>query len=927
MSRKLLNFQFVTQTVLFLSLFLFEQAQAWSIDPITLSTFKTHSRITIQIDGSVPFKKDKTKKGFQIEFQGISLSDLGVSLGEKARWSGLLKQLHDSRLISLQVKEKDQSLILRGLWKFPAGKHELADPQMEWFDSQAPQNSQLFLDFWYRPGPTVIQKREDDKKAQVTAFLKKLEQEGKKRIARQLASTKILEDGELKDSCQHPLTQNSHVFVQFLPSHSKVDFSHWFSALRPDEGFSYLKPRSQEADHLYVRLALRFYETGKTALALRTLEFFGREFPRSSSQDQMRFLKANALIKLGLHTEAEVLLKQIMTETRGSPLALYSAKYLTRRLLDQDSYLLALQNFLWLAQNYPHHEENWVFHLGSAEMLYQLGETDRAAKEYQWVVEKATDRKYQAEAAYRMGDLYLARQQFEQALLSYYHANQYFKEERELFPEQLLNQAEVYYQLEQWDQAQSLFEGFLRQFSHLSAGWKATLRLAEIAARDPKSKGEEERSYRNRLYETINRYPYSPGGILARLALLPCGDHGKFDRTTALQFLLDDKGLEISPREIVSRSYREFKTLSKVRSLILFSEYQPAWEVALKEHSITQSPNLKKALGVLSHEAFRRRVHQLLKANQNFEALSEYAQTFKKLPAVQDASDLDYLIRLSEVASDLGLSRVASELIETYHQRMDLNRLPASAQTDPTPLSIKSLLQESEQHFARAKSMWSNVKEAEPQDGTYHAIRVELSQVRDDSAFAYEKELLLGLMDERQSKLAEALSHVLRAQLLKKSLILDSWIASLELKMDHQLEALSIYENLEKRFMQKESLKESASDREKALGLKEPESLLELYLVQAKINEQLGHWQQAQRIYEKALRQGYESNRVRFFLARCLYQSGNSINIDHAKDIFQKMIGSKSTDSTEEFWRGLAAEVLSNQAQANSILNQAKEGK
>ena len=223
--------------------------------------------------------------------------------------------------------------------------------------------------------------------------------------------------------------------------------------------------------------------------------------------------------------------------------------------------------------------------------------------------------------------------------------------------------------------------------------------------------------------------------------------------------------------------------------------------------------------------------------------------------------------------------------------------------------------------------MWSNVKEAEPQDGEYHAIRVELSQVRDDSAFTYEKELLLGLMDERQNKLAEALSHVLRAQLLKKSLILDSWIASLELKMDHRPEALSIYENLEKRFMQKESLKESASDREKALGLKEPESLLELYLVQAKINEQLGHWQQAQAIYEKALRQGYESNRVRFFLARCLYQSGNSINISHAKDIFQKMIGSQSTDSTEEFWRGLAAEVLSNQAQANSILNQAKEGK
>jgi len=48
------------------------------------------------------------------------------------------------------------------------------------------------------------------------------------------------------------------------------------------------------------------YEQGKNALALRTLVFFDDEHPNSAFREEMTFLRANALIKLGMTEEATV---------------------------------------------------------------------------------------------------------------------------------------------------------------------------------------------------------------------------------------------------------------------------------------------------------------------------------------------------------------------------------------------------------------------------------------------------------------------------------------------------------------------------------------------------------------------------------------------------------------------------------------------
>lgn len=970
----------MTKMVLFIATVLTLPAYALDIEPIRLTTYKTHSRLTILIDRSIPVKWIKNRKGFELEIQGITLNDLGVPSGDEAHWKKIWSKFHDSRLSTFHVLENTHGVVVSGTWGFPTGKYEFADPDMMVFDYRDSQRSQWVLDFWPKPGPTLVQKREDEKKAQVQAFLKRIEQEGKKRVARALASVKRSDDEWMRKTvCQQPLNEQTEVFIQFLPTHQKFDFSPWFSATRADDGFVYLKPSSDSTENQYVRLAIKFYEAGKTALALRTIEFFKNEFPHSPLLQEMMFLQANALIKLGLTSQGEHALAQLTVDAKSKPIGFYSTKYVTQKLLNSHSTLAALQNFLSLIRDYPNHEEIWLFHLGAAEMLYLLGETDRAVKEYQWVIDKAPQEELKAEAAFRVGDLYLAHHQYEHALVSYHHASEYFKDYQSRFPSYFLNKAEVYHQLGHLDQSQKLFEEFLRRFPTHSSGWKATLRLAEIVARDPEGRGQEDPRYRSWLYETINRYPFSPGVPLARIGLLPCGDHGGFDHKTAIEYLTDENALKISSAELSLKNYSEVKAISRVRSLIFFSDADQPIDVALHEYQLAQNPSVKKTLAVLTQVAFRRRIQDLMSRKEKLKALSYYAKYFSKLPKAYENQDVDYLVQLSESALELGLPRLASELVEQYHQHMSKDRLPASAQLGETPESIQELMRRSEENFAQAKSKWVSIRDKIPNLADYTEIRKYLSRLGDDSEFSYEKEIILGLMAEKQEQVREALKHVQRAQLLKASFLIDSWLASLELKIGNETVALAIYENLEKRLLTQKSLRQSSlkiesksnvetqsqvqsqnngekveqsqanvslaenlnhseagklgefSDQdgysERLLGVQAVESLDQLYLVQGAILEGQKNWESARLIYQKAIQAGLQGNQLKFKLARCLYKLGGTSNRALSQEMFKKISESNSEEVQEKFWKSLALEVLNNQAQVDSLLNKAKEGK
>jgi hypothetical protein len=98
------------------------------------------------------------------------------------------------------------------------------------------------------------------------------------------------------------------------------------------------------------------------------------------------------LLKLGLQVEGERILNKIITDSPSTPSAFNAASFLAVKRFERGQSLASLETFLWLLQRDPSHRLAWVFHLGAAEALFELKQTDRAVKEYQWVAENAPDR-------------------------------------------------------------------------------------------------------------------------------------------------------------------------------------------------------------------------------------------------------------------------------------------------------------------------------------------------------------------------------------------------------------------------------------------------------------------------------------------------------------------------------------------------------
>ena len=440
---------------------------AFGADSVKIQTFKTHSRILFSLDPSVDAKLKPSAKGFEIVFKGIGLSDLGAPLGEETAWENQFAQTGDPRVLTLKFLEVADGVKVSGVWKFPEGREALVNPQMETFDfRQSNPSSAYVVDFWVKKGSMTLSewKIHEKEHARLEA-VRKIEEDKRLRAERRLASEKRKAD--IEDTtrfCREPLSEKNDIFLQFYPVHQAVEFKRYLPTTTPDANLPYFEPTGQDQESQYVRLALKLYKDGKFALVLKTLDFFEQEHAKSTYRIEMKFLRANAMIRLGLQREAEEYLAKLRVEAKDNPVALHSAMYLAYQQIQANNWLAASETFMWLSSHFPTYSDNWIFHLGTAEALYILKQTDRALKEYQWVVERAPDDATKAEGALRQADLFMERFEYDQALASYYQASHYFPAQAKHFAPLDINRAEALYGLGQWDRAEEAFMAFLKEY-------------------------------------------------------------------------------------------------------------------------------------------------------------------------------------------------------------------------------------------------------------------------------------------------------------------------------------------------------------------------------------------------------------------------------------------------------------------------------
>ena len=891
---------------------------------IQLQTFSSHSRLTFRVDDSVEADWKPTVQGFQVFFKGLNYSDFGAPFGHEEKWAAQSREIHDPRLSEVRFREVPGGLMVEGNWKFATGPQAPAEPKMETFNFRDRNPSRLVVDFWVKKGPTFAEVQALEKQRAREASAKKIQNEIKTRIQRRIASEKAKASLDVVDEfCRKPLSEEKDVFLPFLPVHEKVDFSKWISLTTPDAQFPYYEPSSKARDAQYVRLALNLYRKGDYALVIRTLDFLDSEYPASKYHQEMRFLRANTLLKLDLNADAEHILERLRTEAKNTPVALHSAMYLARRLMERQSPLAANEAFLWLVDHYPAHNLNWVFHLGSAESLYSIKQTDRAAKEYAWIIENAPGDDEKGEAALRFGDLYLERRQYEQAYAEYSRALRIFPKQAAHFPALALNRAEALYQMGKYSEVQKQYEDYLEQFSSYPEGWRATFRLGEIFGRRPGA--ENEAASRKWFYETVNRYPFSPGSTLARLRLLPCGDHGGYDYAAASRFLESEAMSFDAPTQVSMVHYSDLRMLAHVRSLITLNREDLAVDLAAELMEKPKIPEVKSSLRKMFSQLLRRNVLAFLRQGKKYEAIKFYSDREKYFTKGVTVDDPDYLLKLSYAASDLGLGNLGEQLAARYQEVSGKDRTLATAQqtAEKPPTDLDTKLQAAEKAFAEAKAIWVGAQgQLEAEDET--RVKAQLAQVTLESPYSFEKEIILGLMDQKAKKTASARNHAVQAQLLmpassssEQTLRIAGWLAGLEASDGDVKVAFEMYRNLEKRLADRKGEKpESATKAGKSplsvaelLGVPEAPSMEFVFLEQGRLLEKLGRWGESAGVYSRAMDAGLGGNQAMFSYARALLKDGGQAGREKAIAMLEKLAVSK----VDDFWKKLAIETLEDQ--------------
>jgi tetratricopeptide (TPR) repeat protein len=886
---------------------------------IRIQAYKTHGRVSVHIDPSVEVQilkgAQEPSRGFSLLLKGIVLSDLGAPFGAEQQWAREVEAvaIRENRLSRLTLSERDDGVLVSGEWKFASGSAAPADPRMETFHYRKNDTSDYVIDFWPKPGPTVGQVRAAAERKARDERLAAARRKMQGRRDRRIANEKLR--AELDDNfrfCREPWDEKREIFIPFRPLDTTFDFSKLLPTKTPDKDHDYLQPVGDAEEAQLFRLAVKLRRSGKHALVLKTLDFLESRATKAEIKLEANFLKANALIELGYNEPAMGLLKLVMTQGRSSKAALRAAKFLAYKAVQGRDSLASLEQFLWLAQYHSGSPDAWVFHFGAAESLASLKQTQRAAAEFRWVMENAPKSEHQALGAIRLGDLFLERRQYDQALANYFLAVQNFPKDVKKYPAFLLNRGESLYWLGQQDRAQEVFSEFLATHPASGDGWRATYRMAELAGRSGKVDKADEL-----LLETVNRYPYSTGANLSRMRLMSCGRG--LDRDTAVSTVENFFSRELErfdpSTELFVERLNDYRGLANVRALLAAGDEERAINLAItKLDSFSTAPSLmeestkaavSRLMGHLLRKIILKKLGEQPTDESRLSALSYYQDMAPKVPVSAGVVDGDYLLKLSQAAVDLGMPQWGQQLAQAYQKAISNERKLASADED----EIDQKLAVSERSFTEARALWVA---GEPDS----KIVPLLNQVIEESPYSYEREMLFSMLEHRAGRPASALQRALKGRMLAPASEKDQprllhWIARLNKDSGNTQGAAKAYAELRK-------ASQKDSGRLTSIGVMPVPSRPSLLLAEIELLSSLGRWGEAAAIMgdSKAEEPGTLDSPLRYQYARVLRKTGKTEDLQKSQALLEGL----AKEAPEQFWKKMAQEAL------ETVKPNAKEG-
>ena len=883
---------------------------------IEIETQSSFSRLKIAIDESFKPLIQENKGGFEIVIPAATLMDIGVPFGSEESFNQYLAKIKDQRLTSLSVHEKESKLIISGKYKFPSGAEALQVPVMEHFDFRRNEQGKFIADFFYRKGPTLAEANQTKKK--VRAKQLDLDREA---LIKKENERKISRDKRMIDSknallfCDQPMDKNNTVILKFKADHPLLNFSSFFPEKVPDYRFEYTEPKGTSEEEEMVRLALKLSRENKHALSIKTVEFLEKQYPKSKSLQQMRFLKANSFYRLGMEEKGKNLAQEVAKNARGTEVGLQAAAFLAVQNYKNQEWLAALDSFMNLKREMPNHPMIWLFRYGIAECLYEIKQTDQARGEYEWVAQNAPSAEVRAESAFKAGDLYFDRGQYAQSISSYASAIKRHEAMLPHYPEVLMNLAESYFQLEELTLSSQTYRKYLDYGKNQPNAWQASLRIAESQSINQKISPEIEKAFT----ETINTYPISPGAVVARLRLIPCGTHGGFDLGSAIRFFASPEVQNFSgDGRVYVEPFKELLGLTEVRSMISFQQDDLAIKRGIEHLRENPSVTVRRLIETAMIGGIKRILDHELASDDEMSAIATYEKygDFLPLPSHDPMAD-EIRMKLAKIASERKLTSLALKIIQPYKEINEQSEKEVISAIEKH-LVLEGVDEQEERNLIEARTIWNDPNFKVEEEAQGQKLLSRLNVIRDASPLSLERDLIRGLYYaelkdfKKASELAQSLSTRMTKISPQARIQIWTWSGDVAQKADAFPFATKAYHEARLGITKLSEKNQGELTLRRLSTLPSPQYL---YESEGETLEKQQKWKEAVALYSEAIENKVGGNHILYAHARALLKEGGRDSKKTASRSLEKIQQSQDDD----VWKRLAEDQLKEIAKEGKV--------
>lgn len=283
-----------------------------------------------------------------------------------------------------------------------------------------------------------------------------------------------------------------------------------------------IKPKDTK-ENKEARLLKHLREKGRRGAFEKAYNYFINKYPDSYYDEIVRNLAAEQFFEEYLETrsledfkKAEKAYRYLLEKYPDSPLAERSLRLLSYGYLERGDALATIQSFQDYLTKFPNSDSRDKAKNALAQSYLRINKFAEARKIYTELMKDGQTESSKVEAAYRLGDTYMAEGDHAKAVESYEAALKAFPQFEKSYPNALYNLGESTFWTPDYQKSLESFVKFLERFPSHDYGGYAMTRIGELL----EILGADKSKVMGAFLESYFRFKNSPGAKIARIRMI-----------------------------------------------------------------------------------------------------------------------------------------------------------------------------------------------------------------------------------------------------------------------------------------------------------------------------------------------------------------------------------------------------------------------